>query len=102
MKKREYDDQMVLINEESEAKRRNLMIEYALENNSVQVGDIIEDHAGRIKVDKIKVTRTLSSRYPQCIYEGEALTKKGVPHKKSFRREVYQSNLKKDSENEEE
>jgi hypothetical protein len=71
MNNEEYKKRLKEINEEASAKKTALAKEYALAHNSINVGDVIEDHIGRIKVEKI-----------------------GFPSKKGSKRWVYQSNLK--------
>lgn len=67
---------------------------FAFANNSISVGDIIEDYAGLGKVLKIKHTITLSSSTPECVYVCVDLTKSGKPFKRYKESLKYQSNLK--------
>ena len=77
---------------EFEAKKRTLMKEYALANNSVKVGDTVTDHYQTIRVEKIEFY--ISYELPGCIYYGLELKKDGKPKKKEVKSCAYQSNLK--------
>lgn len=94
MKQEEYAERLNELNQRFEAEKKKLATEFALSNNLVSVGDIIEDHMGRIKVDKISVCNLLSTR-PMCCYFGPEITKQGNPFKNDKTRWVYQSNLEK-------
>jgi hypothetical protein len=66
---------------------------YAMSNNPVKEGDIVEDHIGSIRVDKIRINKSCGSCLPECSYKGVMLTKKGDPVKNGKTRWVFQSNL---------
>lgn len=71
--------------------KKRAAIDYANETNLVNIGDIVEDHSGRLMVAKIGYY--IDYNDPSCIYHGVRLTKAGKPIKgESF--PVYQSNLK--------
>ena len=88
----EYKKRLNDINEEANAKERSLAKEYALSHNPVKIGDVIEDHIGRIEVEKINFERL--GELPRCVYFGIEITKAGNPSKKGTKRWVYQTNLK--------
>ena len=68
---------------------KNIKIQYCNENNTVKIGDIVEDHFGKIKVEKIGY---YLSDIPECFYSGIILNKNGsVTKKKDNKRKVYQS-----------
>lgn len=62
-------------------------------NNSISIGDIVEDHIGRIKVERIG---TYSNFFgvPFHYYEGQELKKNGEPKKSGAVRTVYGENLR--------
>jgi hypothetical protein len=45
-----------------------------------KVGDVVEDHYGRAKVEKVLVAMRLGG-CPQAVYEGPQLKKDGSPYK---------------------
>jgi len=67
--------------------------EYAFSHSKVKVGDIVQDHAGFLRVEKISFYRPMHPAKPACIYSGTRMTKKLVPFKKSEMGDVYQRNL---------
>lgn len=87
----EYKIKMKELEEEFQQKKRVLIKQYALANNTVKIGDIIEDHIGKILVKSIKIFVDL--RKPQCMYEGVVLLKSGKPSKKGTTRNILQENL---------
>jgi hypothetical protein len=88
----EYKEMKKQIEKEAEKKLLSLAKEYAFSNSTVRIGDIVEDHSDRIKVDKINFG--ISDRIPVCVYHGVRLTKKGEPCKRDPRTAVWQSNVK--------
>lgn len=69
---------------------------YALEQSPCNIGDIIEDHIGRILVEEIKIqfSEYTGSRLPFCIYYGIELRKSdNLPKLSKSKRSVYQFNL---------
>ena len=56
--------------------KKNLVRKYCSSNNTVKIGDIIENSYTRIIVDKITIiTPGWGTAYPYCRYEGRALKK---------------------------
>ena len=94
MNKEDYDKAMA--DAEERALKEILMIQktYAMSNNPYDVGDIIEDHIGYIRIENISPTKIMGSKYPCCIYNGLELTKKLEPRKDGRKRRVYQDNIK--------
>lgn len=82
------------LKEEYESNIKTLRLRFALANNTVKTGDIIEsDYANiRIKVDSFKLHHFNN---PPCfIYEGIKLTKKNEPVKIKQKRDlIYQYNM---------
>lgn len=81
------------INEEAEQRRVEVSMQFAILHNTVKIGDIITDHIGSIKVEKIRVYNTHYYEKPCCIYSGRTLKKDGTPTKKNEIRDVWQTNL---------
>lgn len=68
--------------------------EFALANSTLKVGDFATDSIGTIKIDTIRIGRSLGSDTPECVYYGVCYTKKGQPYKSGETRQVWQRNLK--------
>lgn len=92
MTKTQYADSLRLLYEKYEFDKKALAKEYALANNTVNKGDIVVDHIGKLLVNKIEVY--LSVDNPQCVYTGTELKKDGTPKKvQDPCRKVFQSNI---------
>jgi len=89
----EYQAAVKALEKEFDAKKFALAKEYAMSNNTVNIGDIINDHSTCIIVDEIGVLGRFSGK-PQCVYHGHRLTKKLVRFKTGERDTIFQSNLK--------
>lgn len=87
----EYKYRMEVLAAEFEAKKRALVKECALSNNQYNVGDIVTDHIGSVKVEKIMTTT--SNDKPTCVYYGIELKKDMTPKKNDPRRQAWQNNL---------
>jgi hypothetical protein len=93
MKKEEYIKKLIEIRENQEKLERELKIEYAMANNPYKVGDIFEDHIGKIQIEIIKFTvMPFSEGIPQCKYFGIQFKKDGKPFKNGEKRWAYQMN----------
>lgn len=68
------------------------MIEFAKANNPYKIGDIVKDHIGKLKIEKISYFMFYSQ--PSCIYYGVELKKDGTPCKIQSGRPVYQKNIR--------
>lgn len=95
----EYTDfkiKLQAIKDEAKKKEQDLYVEYALSNNNFKVGDIVTDHIGSIKIEKIKVhvNGFIGNYKPECKYIGIELKKDLTPTKIKKERVVYQSNVK--------
>lgn len=94
----EYQEKLKKLKEEYNLRETDLAREFCMSNNTVKVGDIIEDHIGPIRVEQIQFTKreSMLSTVPQCVYSGAALTKKLLPRKNGEQyRTVYATNMKK-------
>jgi hypothetical protein len=94
MEDSEYIAKIKAIDAEAQEKKNAIAKIYAHSQNPVKIGDLIEDHVGRIKVEKIGISSGMSSNLPLCVYYGIEITKAGTPSKKGTKRWIYQSNLK--------
>lgn len=65
--------------------------EYAHANNPYKEGDVVTDHIGSIRVEKIGVH--VSGGDAQCVYTGVQLKKDGQVSKVQNHTTIYQSNL---------
>lgn len=83
------------INAKCEQEKRHLYSQYAHENSTVMVDDIVEDHIGYGRVLKMKTTFAAFDKYPSLIYECIEVKKDGTPKKIVTYRNVYQVNVKK-------
>jgi hypothetical protein len=90
----EYKNRLKEIAKEKEAKEIQLTKEYVNANNPYKVGDIVEDHIGKILVEQITITYTFSSNLPCALYIGSELKKDNSKKKNGSKRNVYQTNLK--------
>lgn len=55
--------------------------QYCFANNPYKVGDIFEDHIGKILIKRISAVGFRYDMPPCCMYYGVSLTKKGEPAK---------------------
>lgn len=67
---------------------------YVTDNNTIEKGDIIEDHRCVIKVDKLTCYIDITG-IPKCRYHGYQLTKKHIPYKNGNRETVEESSINK-------
>ena len=88
----EYDNEMQSLESEFEVKKKELMKEFAFSNNPHKIGDVVADHSGSIKIEKIKYGKSISN-YPCCVYIGIELKKDLTPAKKQNHTQIWQSNL---------
>lgn len=86
----EYREKISEINASANKEKRIAAKEYALSNNYVKVGDIVEDHIGMVLVESIKI---YISDPPQCVYTGRELTKARKHRKDGKIRDAFQQNL---------
>ena len=95
MTQEDFKTKLAEINAKYEQEKKSLYSQYAHENSTVLIGDIVEDHIGCGRVLKMKTTFSSFYKYPSLIYECVELTKDGKRKKKETFREVYQINGKK-------
>lgn len=94
MTKEEYEKRIKSIDRECEEKKRKLRIECAKSNNPYKIGDVVEDHIGKLRIESI-VFNNVTWQFPSCVYYGVELKKDGTPCKRQTNIPVYQSNIKK-------
>ena len=85
-----YKEQLAKIEAYTLHKKSELIIAYCDANNPYKIGDIFEDHIGKIEIKKIRY----STKPLCCYYKGNVLNKNGTPSKKIKERVAYQSNDK--------
>ena len=91
----EYKLRKKKLEEQYNVDLRWLNREYALSNNKYQVGDIVTDHIGSIKVESISIEDSFGTGIPTCVYTGLELKKDLTPTKKLSKRQVWESNISK-------
>jgi hypothetical protein len=89
----QYKEKLKEIQEKHKKELFQLDKEYALLNNTYKIGDIIEDHQGKIKIEKFLIYKGYNNNLPICVYLGVELKKDETPTKKGDKRQVWQSNL---------
>ena len=95
MTQEDFKTKLAEINAKCELEKRHLYSQYAHENSTVEVDDIVEDHIGCGRVLKMKTTFAAFDKYPSLVYVCMEVKKDGTPKKKETFREVYQVNVKK-------
>jgi len=88
------DEMKLLIQEtkkEQAQKERMIRMAFAKSNNSINIGDIVEDHIGKLKVETIQYAIFLDP--PCAVYFGKELLKSGKEAVRQIGRGVYQYNL---------
>ncbi len=93
MTKNEYCAEKRKLEQLHSQKMYDLNRKFVLSNTTVKRGDIVQDHIGSIKVEKIKHGISMTSSYPQVVYFGESYTKAGKPFKSGEKRAVWERNL---------
>jgi hypothetical protein len=86
----EYLLKVDTIRREASREVQRLGREYALANNPIRVGDVVQDHKGLIVVAEIGV---FYADVPYCLYTGERVTQKGAPFIRGGERTVHQCNV---------
>lgn len=93
MKKEDYENKKKELEKEYETKKSVLMREFVDSNNPYKIGDIVTDHIGSVRIERIKYTWGYYNVPPGAVYYGIELLKNGTPNKRGTMRDVYQSNL---------
>lgn len=89
----EYKTRLKEIAKEKEAEEIQLAKEYVEANNPYKIGDIVEDHTGKVLVERIRFAFELSGM-PCAVYFGSELNKDNSKKKNGSKRDVYQTNLR--------
>ena len=94
----EYKQKLLDIKAEYIKKRNSLEEEFALSNNTVEIGDIVSDGSSTIRVEKFGFIRTTS--LPSIYYIGVRLTKKLKPYMNGEKTSVFlvEKHIKKESD----
>lgn len=94
MTKEEYKEKKKELAKEYENNLRNLDKLYVQEHLNVKIGDIVTDHIGKGRVEKITYFKGLDD-YPQYVCYCVVLNKDNTERKKGeTERKIYQSNVK--------
>lgn len=97
MTREEYKKELEMLQNEYKAKLTELCKRYAFENRKCDVGDIIEDHIGRILVQELKFSGVpyQFEYYPHYYYAGIELRKSdNQPKKNGAIRTISNYNIK--------
>ena len=95
MNKEKYNELKEQIELTYQNNLRNLAKDYALANNpNIKVGDTVEDHIGKVLVEKITFSMGGFGYMPCLNFFGIELKKDGTPRKDGSKRTVVQVNLK--------
>ena len=103
----EYKDGLKAMSEKYEREKALFAIRFAKDNNPYNIGDIVRDHIGAIKIEQIYYSRGSEQIYysresdysgtisilPCATFKGTELTKDLKPVKRQTGRTVYQSNI---------
>lgn len=92
MTKEEYLEKKKLLRMEFNQKVRNLAIEYVKSNNPYNLGDVITDHIGSIRMEKIQTAYDYTG-FPDAVYTGLVLKKDLTPTKRMEKRQVWGGNI---------
>ena len=95
MTEEEYYKKIKALKDDFDREMSIVRNDYAMSNNTVQIGDIISDYVNIIRVNKIRTYNSDNSTPPKCIYSGDKITKKGTVSKTQPTAIIYQGNLKK-------
>lgn len=94
MTKEEFNRNKRAIEIKCEVEMKELIKEFATQNNPIKVGDIVTDHYHTIKVEHISYRSwQYGGKYPECVYKGVLLKKDGTPYKSMKYSDAYQSNV---------
>lgn len=74
-----------------ENSKKELRREYAISNNSHNIGDIVKSSSSIIKIDKILIGKVFDSELSECVYIGYELRKDFVPKKSGAKDTIWQS-----------
>ena len=98
----EYREKIDEINVECDLKKTQVGIEYAKSNNNINIGDLVTDNIGTIRVDIIRyyTKYTYTNYLPECVYGGIVCTQKGLPLSDGKSRFVWASQITKVKKNE--
>jgi len=94
MNYKHYREQISQVHATARKAKMKIAEAYAFSNNEHGVGDMIEDHIGRIKIETVRLGLDHRGE-PCCVYYGPKYTKKGTPFKDGSGREVWQTNINK-------
>lgn len=88
----EYKERRNQLELEYNKKKRKLANEYAKFNCPHKVGDVVEDHIGKLKIERVRTVWQTNDEL-DYVYYGIELKKDGTPCKRQTGRGVYQSNV---------
>ena len=89
----DYFDEIKNLDKKYKEDKRMLGLKFIEINAKHKIGDIITDHIGTIKVEKILLNYIYYSNIPIAVYEGTEYKKDGTPRKKLSVRCVFENNI---------
>lgn len=92
MNRYDFENKIAELEADFEKKKRALIAEYIKKKNPYKEGEIIEDHIGLVKIERLSYT--LIEGFPELVYIGKCLTKKKQLRKDGSSRRVYYPNIK--------
>ena len=92
MERYELDAKLNKLLSEYNKKKKEAIIDFCDKNNPYKVGDVFEDHVGKIIIEKIDYYFAGGLREYGCVYFGFELKKDGTKRKDLSKRWAYQSN----------
>ncbi len=93
MTQEEFKNEEKALSIQYEESRKELFKKFALANNPYKIGDIITDHTGTIRIERIQTHKGYSD-YPSCLYHGTQLNKKDLSvAKRQNHTSIFQQNI---------
>jgi hypothetical protein len=94
MTREELDNKLKELQLQFNESKKALLKDFAISNNTIAVGDVVCDHIGCGRVEKLQVAMSGLSKYSEMRYWCVELKKDGTPKKSGAYRWVFQSNIK--------
>lgn len=93
MTKDELDDALLKLKSEYDNAVIKAEYSYVRDNTKYKEGDIIKDHIGHIKIEKIKLGHDMTSRRAIPVYCGIELKKDLMPTKRQEHNRIWGNNI---------
>lgn len=93
MNKTEYLNKKKALSRKHENENKDLAKEFVLANARAEIGDVVTDHIGNVKVEMITPAMGFGNQWPEGVYHGTQYTKTGNPFKSGDKRNVWGGNI---------